>query len=113
MIDVPGYEDMYSVDGAGIVYSHLKRNIYALTQTLNHDGYSCVTLTKPIKDRKTFRVHRLVVMCYFDFDSILDVNHKDGNKSNNSVYNLEMISRKDNIRHAIGLGLRGIYGNNR
>lgn len=50
-------------------------------------------------------IHRLVAMTYLG-DSGEQVNHIDGNKHNNSVLNLEWVTPKENIRHAIETGLR-------
>lgn len=50
-------------------------------------------------------VHRLVAEAFLG-KSHLDVNHKDGNKSNNSIKNLEFISHLENVRHGLGLGLK-------
>lgn len=53
---------------------------------------------------KTFLVARLVCMTFYG-ESNLTVNHKDGNRLNNNIDNLEWLSREDNIRHAFNTGL--------
>lgn len=61
---------------------------------------------KMVKEKKYF-VHRLVAEKYIpNPKKLTQVNHKDGNKLNNCVDNLEWVSPKDNIAHAIKLGLR-------
>lgn len=56
---------------------------------------------------KTFKVHRLVALAYLDNPERLpQVNHLDGNKSNNSVSNLAWCTNLDNMRHAIETGLQ-------
>ncbi len=55
---------------------------------------------------KTYKIHRLVALAFIsgNFDGA-QVNHKDGNKSNNNIDNLEWLSNKDNHEHAITTGL--------
>ena len=51
-------------------------------------------------------VHRLVAEAFIpNPQNLSDVNHKDGNKLNNSVDNLEWTSRKGNLLHAMRAGL--------
>jgi hypothetical protein len=52
-------------------------------------------------------VHRLVVMAFIGpIPDGLQVNHKDGNKTNNSISNLEIVTQAENMRHAVLHGLR-------
>lgn len=69
-------------------------------------GYK-VDLWKDGKN-KTFLVARLVAFTFFEKDIndlSLTVNHIDGNRFNNNINNLELISIADNIRHAFNTGL--------
>lgn len=51
-------------------------------------------------------VHRIVALCYIDNpENKATVNHKDGDKSNNSVKNLEWLTQIDNAKHAWSSGL--------
>lgn len=90
----------------GKVYS-LNSNKYLKTQ-LCEKGYHKITLYHN-KKRKTFLLHRLVALSFLDLPENyedLEVNHKDGDKSNNNVINLEWATSLDNIKHAISCGLR-------
>lgn len=72
-----------------------------LTQTLHHTGYLVVGVIN-----KQYRVHRLVWE-YFNGSIPKDkcINHIDGNKQNNCLYNLECVSYKENTKHAFDNGL--------
>lgn len=60
---------------------------------------------------KAFAAHRLVAQAFLpDWKPELLVNHKDGVKDNNTVPNLEMVTAKGNVAHAIASGLRGKGG---
>lgn len=77
-----------------------------LVQTPNRKGYPEVRLFKNGKSTSKV-VHRLVASAFIpnDYDKP-QVNHKDGNKLNNRVSNLEWISNSENQKHAYMLGLQ-------
>ena len=64
----------------------------------NGKGYRKITLTVNGKPLQRY-VHRLVAECYL-LNKSIQVNHKDGNKSNNHVYNLEWCTNSENQIHA-------------
>lgn len=71
----------------------------------NRTGYLRVTLSKEGKVKRFF-VHRLVAMNYIpNPNNYLEVNHKDGCKTNNHKDNLEWCTSSQNKRHAVGAGL--------
>lgn len=67
------------------------------------DGYLTVSLATTHLDRKIFYIHRILMItfCYVPNYKYLTVNHKDGNKLNNSLYNLEWASLQRNNEHAL------------
>lgn len=71
-------------------------------------GYMRVWSSGAKRIRRSFMVHRLVAMAFFGcpegYES-MDVNHKDGNKGNNHVSNLEWVTKSENQRHALMNGL--------
>lgn len=71
----------------------------------NHSGYYLVDLRH---NRKSYtrQVHRIIATLFIPNPGGLEtVNHKNGNKQDNSVDNLEWMSRLDNVRHAWETGL--------
>lgn len=72
----------------------------------NNRGYMRVFL--PTDDGKTSRqIHRLVAQAYIpNPEGLPVVNHKDGDKHNNDVSNLEWVTYQENSQHALTLGKR-------
>ena len=78
------------------------RKPIVLKGTITRKGYRSVEL-----DGKAHQVHRLVAKCFLhNEDNKPQVNHKDGNKLNNSVGNLEWCTNEENMRHAYKNGLK-------
>ena len=98
--DIKGYENLYEISNFGNVRNKNKQ----LKKQYDNKGYLCVELYKNNK-RSHFRVHRLIMMTFNDNNHNLDINHKDGNKYNNSIDNLEWCTRKENLDHAVRTGL--------
>lgn len=77
-----------------------------LKQKFNRGDYLIVNLYNQY-NMKTKTVHRLVAEAFLDSDlKELQVNHKDGDKTNNAVWNLEFLSCLDNHHHAFRMNLR-------
>ena len=110
-----GYEGFYSVSslgrvrrdrgGCGATANRILKN------QKNKDGYWKVFICLDGKP-KCFVVHRLVALNFIGERPFgLEINHKDGDKGNNSESNLEYVTRKENMRHASLLGLiKGLRG---
>ena len=92
-VEVPNYEN-YLIDE----YWSIERNWRTLKQQINRYWYTYIWLYKNWK-RKKFTVHRLV-MLVFIWESNLQVNHIDWDKSNNHLSNLEYCTAKENTNHA-------------
>ena len=106
--DIPGYEGYYQASNLGRVRS-LDRFIYhknghyqksvgkILICVPNKIGYCQVFLCKNNEKKKHFYVHRLVWTTFYgEIPDDMEVNHKDENKQNNSLDNLNLLSHKDN-----------------
>lgn len=76
------------------------KNKYIKHTYLNDDGYVVIKLYRNNK-YKVRSIHRLMAIAFLDNpNNLLEVNHKDGNKLNNSLENLEWCSHSYNIKHA-------------
>ena len=96
--------DNYAISNLGNIKNIKKGNI--LTPYLNTNGYLTYTFCQN-GIKKTFRLHRLVALYFIDNPNNLPyVNHKDGDKTNNKVENLEWCTAKENDAHARSSGLK-------
>lgn len=121
--DVKGYEDLYEISNTGKLRSKdraiLKNNgiiqyrkgiLIALN--INSDGYLQGKLCKNGKS-KTVRIHRLVAEHFLpNPNNLPEVNHKDYNRVNNNVNNLEWSTHNENIQHSAKAGHYKHYGSN-
>ena len=93
---IVGFEN-YTVDTNGNIYN-IKKNKY-LKQSLTKDGYLVVGLHKNGKS-KTMNVHRIVAETFIlNPENKRTVNHKDENKQNNCVDNLEWATNYENTNY--------------
>lgn len=98
-IPVLGLENYYATD-CGDIYSRKTGRFKKLTQFKNWAGYMRVGLFVNNK-RVTYSVHRLIALTFIkNPNNLPQVNHIDGNKSNNNVNNLEWCSLSQNVKHA-------------
>lgn len=94
MKDIKNFENQYAITSCGKVWSY-KSNKF-LSPRLTANGYYAVCLYKDGKG-KNYYIHRLVAEAYIDNpDNKPQVNHKDENKANNCINNLEWITVKEN-----------------
>lgn len=91
---VIAYDNNYAVSNLGRVLS-LRRDKLLKPFTAGA-GYLAVMFKF---DGRKYYVHRLVAEHFVQGDLSIDVNHKDGVKTNNSAENLEWVSKSENQLH--------------
>lgn len=97
--DIAGYEGKYKVSNYGNIYSVKSNRTLLPLRALN--GYLLIML-----GRTTYSIHRIVATTFLPNPNKLPcINHKDGNKHNNKVDNLEWCSYSYNLIHAYKTGL--------
>lgn len=107
--DIKGYEGLYRVSNHGVVISlhpHSSKRINP-TEIIGDvvRGYRRVDLRKN-GERCRFLVHRLVAEAFIPRpDAKYEVNHIDGDKTNNMAENLEWCDHQENMKHAYDHGL--------
>ena len=120
--DIPGYEGFYQASDEGLIRSvtrciktkrgvlrRLDGHIMKLTETHNKDnphGWYLVCNLQKEGSIKLWAIHTLIAMTFIPNPyNYPMVNHKDGNKQNNRVENLEWVTAKMNSQHAYATGL--------
>ena len=106
---VPGFENLY-LDQTGQPYQKIEENFekLAVSSTSTYDRVSVLIDGK----KKRYHVHVLMAITFLDLDlslhgiksNSLQVDHKDGNKRNNSVDNLEVVTKRENYSRAFKAG---------
>lgn len=101
-----GYETEYLISSYGRLKSIKHGKSIMLKPQLNsYNGYIYYNISKKGK-ASSARAHRLVALTFIPTSNTkLQVNHKDGNKANNKVDNLEWCTQSENMLHAYRTGL--------
>ena len=114
--DIAGFDGVYQISNLGRVKSldrvinieykdrigtrRIKGRLRKPTK--DKDGYLVIGLGKG-----NYKIHRLVALAFIhNTNNYPQINHKDGNKSNNTVTNLEWCSNAENQNHAFKIGLK-------
>lgn len=119
--DIKGYEGLYQISNLGRVKS-LKR----IVENNNRKYFTKERILKPIQigsyygvqlsvhgKSKKFYLHRLVCSTFIEnIENKKCVNHKDGNKHNNKLENLEWCTHSENNHHSFNTNLNKNYGEN-
>ena len=122
-LPIPSYENLYQINELGTIKSmerhvpHKNSSLYCrkkyLKTRINNCGYREVRLNKN-GGTKTYLLHRLLALTFLPYaPSKMEVNHKDGKKTNNSLSNLEWVSHRENVVHAYKTGLFKVFDKTR
>lgn len=116
---IEGYEDRYSITKDGKAFSHIKgrkeigKN-QSFSKARNAFTYKMVNIAKKGEKQSLVAVHRLVAEAFLpNPENKPCVNHIDGDKSNNSVENLEWATYSENTRHMHNNSLWDIHSGGR
>lgn len=114
--DIPGYEGFYQASDEGQIRSVTKsvrqwsggtqvKKGKILSPAIDRIGYLNCALSR-LNKLRSFKVHRLVALAHIpNPNGHREINHKDANKLNNHVDNLEWCDHSHNVRHAVANGL--------
>lgn len=91
-------------------FGNIKSDYGVLKKIYDKDKYHLINLYNE-NGIKTFRVHRLVAYAFItNLDKKPFINHKDGDKSNNHIDNLEWVTQSENEKHAWREGFKNQSG---
>jgi hypothetical protein len=106
---VPNFSK-YFVSDLGNVKSFMEHEDGLLLKTaVDACGYVRIRIFNDKGYRKTWKMHRLVLYAFLG-DSELQVNHKNGVKSDNKLSNLEYCTKSENLKHAYRIGIASNKG---
>lgn len=101
MREIPNYKGYFATPDGRVYSEKVKRFL----KPRNHRGYWSIGISVDGK-KKTATVHRLIAFAFVDNpENKKVINHKDGDKKNNNISNLEWCTTSENILHAFKTGL--------
>lgn len=113
-VPVKGWEGHYELNNFGIMFSIKTGSRIRVNGWIDVTGYRSVTLTDHFsipKRRITKRVHALMAESFLpNPNEYKVVNHKNGDKLDNGIWNLEWCTLAQNVKHAVATGLMDLKG---
>lgn len=98
LVDIIGFKNFYKISDTGRLYS-IQSNKFRKLSSISNCGYLRIDLYKNGKC-SYHSLHRLVAIAFISNpNNYKYVNHKDGNKLNNNVKNLEWVTSSENSLH--------------
>ena len=94
----------YVIYEDGSIYSKRKNDF--LQPLIDSKGYQYIDIRHTNSVIKLPKVHRLVMLAFVGHQEGMQINHKDGNKFNNQLSNLEYVTQEENRIHALNNGLK-------
>lgn len=102
------FNDKYIIYPNGTIWS-IRRNKFLKPSIQKNTGYTRICV-----DKKTYKIHRLVAEAFIpNPNNHPYINHKDKNKTNNHIDNLEWCTPRQNTEHSYGTKYSGTYLHNR
>ena len=100
-LNIKNLHDEYTIDSLGVVHNVTRNVTLQGTSVTKNNRYVKIHLDK------FYPLHRLVAIHFLpNPEELPQVNHKDGNRLNNQVSNLEWCSSRANVKHAYSTGLK-------
>ena len=104
-LDIPNLKHKFTIDTMGIVRNETNGKTLKGTSITKKNRYVKIHLDK------FYALHRQVALHFIpNPDNLPEVNHKDGNRYNNAVSNLEWSTSSNNVKHAYATGLKSNHG---
>jgi len=99
----PNIKPRYLISTFGRIYNEETNTIIPQNIRYNKDKYITISLSTIYGGHEYFQIHRLMMMVFNPIPNceLYDVNHKDGVKYHNWLWNLEWATRSENIQHAL------------
>jgi len=97
----------YKVSNSGFVYNLATGNIIPLNKSYNKDHYITIRLSTIDGGGFSISLYRVILnaFCPIPYENLYDVNHKDGIKYHNWLWNLEWCTKNENMQHAVNNNL--------
>lgn len=102
---IGGYNNKYAISSDGQVIGYVNKKVNYVNQRIDRAGYKTVRFNLNGKS-KTIYVHRLVAKAFVpNHMNLKEVNHLNGIKTDNRLFNLHWVDHSTNIKHAHSLKL--------